>query len=314
MRKKKIYFIDTVHSVLNEKLTDAGYSCIDLTNEKTENIQKKIHDAYGLVIRSRITLSSEFLKPILNLRFIARSGSGLENIDTEYCERNKIKVYNSPEGNKDAVAEHCLGLIISLINKFKPAQNEILSGTWEREKNRGQEIQGQCVAIIGYGHNGSAFAKRLRALGARVLVYDKYKTGFSCLGIEESSLDEIFLKATVVSFHVPLTQETTYMADYQFFKRFSSPVFVLNISRGRVLKTDDLIKAIDQGLVLGAGLDVLEEESKSFDIDQKNKTVRQLCLRPNVILTPHVAGWTKESYYKLSFVLAQKVLKKKTLN
>jgi D-3-phosphoglycerate dehydrogenase len=309
---KKIYFIDTVHSVLEEKLTEAGYDCFDLTKEKKENISPLVCDAYGLVIRSRITLSREFLKNIENLHFIARSGSGLENIDLEYCKKHQIEVYNSPEGNKDAVAEHCLGLLFALMNNFKPAQKDLTNSVWDREKNRGSELSAQKVAIIGYGHNGSAFAQRLSALGAKVLVYDKFKSGFSSEGIKECSLEEVFLRATAISFHVPLTPETAYLADYQFFKRFRHPVYVLNISRGGILKTKALIQAIDEGAVIGAGLDVLEEESKSFDVDQANKTIIELNQRPNIVLTPHVAGWTKESYYKLSFVLAQKVLNQKS--
>ena len=309
---KKIYFIDTVHSVLEEKLTGAGYLCLDLTKEKTENIRDIVCDAYGLVIRSRVTLNGEFLNTLDKLKFIARSGSGLENIDLEYCRKHQIEVYHSPEGNKDAVAEHCLGMLIALLNKFKGAYEDLNKGVWNREKNRGSEISKQQVAIIGYGHNGSAFAQKLRSLGAEVLAYDKYKTGFSCEGIQECSLEDIFARATAVSFHVPLTEETTYMADYQFFKRFKNPVYVLNISRGGVLKTQDLIQALDEGLVIGAGLDVLEEESRSFDIDEANKTIIELNHRPNIILTPHVAGWTKESYYKLSAVLANKLLNEKS--
>ncbi len=310
---KKIYFIDTVHSILEEKLSEAGYTCIDLTKEKTENISRLVYDAYGLVIRSRISLNREFLKKINGLRFIARSGSGLENIDLEHCKKNKISVYNSPEGNKDAVAEHCLGMLIALMNNFKSAQKELSNGLWNREKNRGSELSKQRVAIIGYGNNGRAFAQRLYSLGAQVLVYDKYKSGFSSEGIKECSLEEIFLSATAVSFHVPLTNETNQMADYQFFKRFLNPVYVLNISRGRVLNTQALINALKEGVVLGAGLDVLEEESTNFNIEEANKKIIELSQEPNVILTPHVAGWTKESYYKLSLVLAQKILKTKTL-
>ena len=309
---KKIYFIDTVHSVLEEKLTGAGYSCFDLTKEKKENIRPLVRDAYGLVIRSRISLNRELLNSIENLHFIARSGSGLENIDLEYCKKHQIEVYNSPEGNKDAVAEHCLGLLFALMNNFKPAQVDLSNSIWDREKNRGSELSAQKIAIIGYGHNGSAFAQKLSALGAQVLAYDKFKSGFSSEGIKECSLEEIFLSATVINLHVPLTQETSYMADYQFFKRFLRPVYVLNISRGGVLNTQALIQAIDDGVVIGAGLDVLEEESKSFDVDDANKTIIELNQRPSVLLTPHVAGWTEESYYKLSLVLAQKILNQKS--
>ena len=309
---KKIYFIDTVHSILEEKLSGAGYSCINLTKEKTENIRHLVRDAHGIVIRSRVSLNEDFLKAITNLSFIARSGSGLENIDLEYCKKHQIEVYNSPEGNKDAVAEHCLGMLLALMNNIKSAQKDLGKGVWDREANRGSELSAQRVGIIGYGHNGSAFAQRLRSLGAQVLVYDKFKSGFSSEGIVECSLEDIFISATVISFHVPLNEETLYMADYQFFMSFMHPIYVLNISRGRVLKTEALIQAIDERVVIGAGLDVLEEESKSFDIAEANRKIIELTQRPNVILTPHVAGWTNESYYKLSLVLAHKVLKQKS--
>lgn len=306
---KKVYFIDSVHSVLNERLSIANYKCIDATKSNIEELKVILSDAYGIVLRSRLTLNHEILSFCPQLKFIARSGSGLENIDLDYCLTNQIDVYSSPEGNRRAVAEHCLGFLLSLLNNFKQADKDINNGEWLREKNRGLELSNQCVGIIGYGNNGREFAQLLNRHNVSVLAYDKYKTGFSDGEIKESSLEEIFKNATLISFHVPLTEETSYMADYQFFKRFFNPVIVINISRGKVLKTKDLIQALDEGLVLGAALDVLEEESKSFTIEAKNNVLFDLNNRSNVIITPHVAGWTKESYFKLSNVLADKILK-----
>jgi D-3-phosphoglycerate dehydrogenase len=306
---KKVYFLDTVHSVLNERLSNANYNCIDATKENIEELREILSDAYGIVLRSRFTLNQEILSFCPKLKFIARSGSGLENIDLEYCVKNQIDVYSSPEGNRKAVAEHCLGFCLSLLNNFKGADNDINNGEWLREKNRGSELSSQCVGIIGYGNNGKEFAQALNSLNVPVLAHDKYKTGFSEGVIKESSIEEIFQKATLISFHVPLTEETAYMADYQFFKRFKAPVLVINISRGKILKTKDLINALDEGFVLGAALDVLDEESKSFTIEDKNNVLVDLNNRPNVIITPHVAGWTKESYFKLSNVLADKIIK-----
>ena len=305
---QKVYFLDSVHSILEERLTNAGYLCIDYTNSPLNELSKMIEDATGIVLRSRITLNEEVLRNVRNLQFIARSGSGLENIDLVYCKKKNIKVYSSPEGNRNAVAEHCLGFLLSLFNNFKQAQCDIQNGEWLREKNRGIEISNLCVGIIGYGNNGRAFAEKLSSIGVKVLVYDKYVNGFSKEGIYESNMAEIFNESNVISFHVPLTIETRYIADYQFFKSFIKPVRVLNISRGKVLKTEDLIRGLNEGFVRGAALDVLDEESKSFDMSSSNRIVMDLNNRSNVIITPHVAGWTQESYFKLSNVLADKIL------
>lgn len=305
---QKVYFLDSVHPILEERLTNAGYLCVDCTNSPLNDLSKMIVDASGIVLRSRITLNEEVLRNARNLQFIARSGSGLENIDLDYCKKKNVKVYSSPEGNRNAVAEHCLGFLLSLLNNFKQAQCDIHNGEWLREKNRGIEITNLCVGIIGYGNNGRAFAEKLASIGVKVLVYDKYLKGFSRKGIYESNMEEIFKESNVISFHVPLTSETTYIADYQFFKGFSRPVWVLNISRGKVLKTKDLVRGLNEGIVRGAALDVLDEESKSFDMSSPNRIVMDLNNRSNVIITPHVAGWTQESYFKLSNVLADKIL------
>ena len=305
---QKVYFLDSVHSILEERLINAGYLCVDCTNSPLNELSKMIVDASGIVLRSRITLNEAVLRNVRNLQFIARSGSGLENIDLDYCKKKNVKVYSSPEGNRNAVAEHCLGFLLSLLNNFKQAQCDIHNGEWLREKNRGIEIINLCVGIIGYGNNGRAFAEKLASIGVKVLVYDKYLKGFSGKGIYESNMEEIFKESNVISFHVPLTSETTYIADYQFFKRFSRPVWVLNISRGKVLKTKDLVRGLNEGIVRGAALDVLDEESKSFDMSSSNRIVMDLNNRSNVIITPHVAGWTQESYFKLSNVLADKIL------
>ena len=308
-KMKKVYILDTVHPVLKERLTQTNYKCIDVSEKNIKELKLIISDAYGIVLRSRFTLNHDFLSFCPQLKFIARSGSGLENIDLEYCRTKQIDVHSSPEGNRQAVAEHCLGFLLSLLNSFKMAHKDINNGEWLREKNRGLELSSQCVGIIGYGNNGRAFAKLLSKHNVTVLAHDKYKTGFSEGAIKECSLEDIFQKATIISFHVPLTYETAYMADYQFFKRFKNPVRVINISRGKVLKTKDLIKALDEGFVFGAALDVLDEESKSFTVETKNTVLLDLNKRSNVIITPHVAGWTKESYFKLSNVLADKIIK-----
>ena len=309
---EKVYFLDTVHPILEKRLSKAGFLCVNQVEQSLDEIKKTMSDATGIVLRSKHTLNENLLKQSPNLKFIARSGSGLENIDLAYCKKHQIEVYNSPEGNKDAVAQHCLGFLLSLLNNFKQADQDLKKGKWLRERNRGLEIENQYIGIIGYGNNGQAFAKILAALGAKVLVYDKYKSGFSSDQITECRLEEIFKRATVISFHIPLTDETAYLADYQFFKSFSAPVLLLNISRGKIVKTRDLIRALDEGVLLGAGLDVLEEEGKSFSLHGNIDRVNELNNRSNVIITPHVAGWTSESYFKLSNILAEKILNSKS--
>ena len=308
---KKVVFLDTVHPVLSEKLTENGFKCLDGSLLSKEMCLKEIKSAFGIVIRSRFKIDRVFLKEASNIEFIARSGSGMENIDLNYCKENNIAVFNSPEGNKNAVGEHCLGLLLNLMNHISKGNKEIKNGIWDREGNRGEELEGKTVGIIGYGHNGMSFAEKLNGFNVNIIAYDKYKTGFSDGNVKEVSLKEIFKLAHVVSFHIPQNKETKGFANKSFFKKFNHPIYLLNISRGKIINTEDLVSAIDLNLIKGAALDVLEYEPSSFEpflevipenLYNKIKTTHQ------IILTPHVAGWTKESYYKLSNVLANKVL------
>ena len=308
---RKVVFLDTVHPVLSEKLRENGFECIDGRLLSKEACLSEIKSAVGIVIRSRFRIDSAFLKEANKVEFIARSGSGIENINLNYCQQNNIAVFNSPEGNKNAVGEHCLGLLLNLMNNISKGNSEVKNGVWDREGNRGEELEGKTVGIIGYGHNGMSFAEKLKGFNVNIIAYDKYKTGFSDGTVKEVSLKEIFKLAHVVSFHIPQNKETKDLANQSFFKKFSHPIYVLNISRGKIINTEDLMSAIDLNLIKGAALDVLEYEPSSFEpflevipenLYNKIKTTHQ------IILTPHVAGWTKESYYKLSSVLADKVL------
>ncbi len=308
---KNVVFLDSVHPILNERLTQAGFNCIDATNDTREKCIQLLNDVYGIVIRSRFRMDQELLQFAPSLKFIARSGAGLENIDLAYCEQRGIKCYNSPEGNRNAVGEHALGMLLSLMNKLHTADREVKKGIWEREANRGIELDGKTVGIIGYGNNGSAFAKKLRGFDVKILAYDKYKSDFGDHFVMECTLNALLNQADVISFHIPQNSETIYMANDSFFKQLKKPLFLLNLSRGKIVQTSALVKAIKEGMVLGAGLDVLEYEPSSFEAffeQDLPEEFKFLLESDKVILTPHVGGWTEESYVKLSSVLADKIL------
>jgi len=308
---RKILFLDTVHPILNERLTKNGFECINGTKFSLEEIQSILPDVYGLVIRSRFTMNAEFLANAHQLKFIARSGSGLENIDQNYCQEKGIALFNSPEGNRNAVAEHALGMLLVLLNKLHIADLQIRNGVWNREANRGEELDGKTVGIIGFGNNGAAFAKKLRGFDVKVIVYDKYKTGFGDHFVQECTLEAIKEQADIVSFHIPQNKETKYWGNEVFFDSFSKPILLLNLSRGKIVNTKDLVSALKSGKVRGAGLDVLEFETKSFESffeQHLPEEFNYLIQAENVVLSPHVGGWTKESYFKLSNVLADKIL------
>ena len=306
-----ILFLDEVHEVLANRLTEAGYTCIHAEEKSLEECLQLIKTADGVVIRSRFPMDETFLKNADQLKFIARSGAGMENIDVPYCEEKGITLYNSPEGNRNAVAEHALGMLLSLMNKLNSANQEVRKGKWDREGNRGIELDGKTVGIIGYGNNGKAFAKKLRGFDVNVLAYDKYKQSFGSDFVKECTLEAILDQADVISFHIPQNKETLFFANEEFFSKIVKPIFLLNLSRGKIVETAALVEAIESGKVLGAGLDVLEYEKTSFEsfFEQELPLPFQYLLNsPKIILTPHVGGWTNESYFKLSNVLADKIL------
>ncbi|SFT66770.1 D-3-phosphoglycerate dehydrogenase [Lishizhenia tianjinensis] len=308
---KKVVFIDTVHPVLWERLSEAGYTCVDATNLKKEECVAQVTDATGLVIRSRFPMDEEFLSHAKTLKFIARSGAGMENIDIPYCEKRGIVLHNAPEGNRNAVAEHALGMLLALFNNLKKGDSEIRAGVWDREGNRGVELDGKTVGIIGYGNNGAAFAKKLRGFDVEVLAYDKYKTGFGDAFVKVSSLAEIQQKADVLSLHIPQNEETKFWMDTPFFNAFQKAFYLINLSRGKIVKTSGLRKALNEGKILGACLDVLEYEKASFEnifSGEMPDDFKFLLNSDKVLLSPHVGGWTHESYFKLSDVLADKIL------
>ena len=308
-----VLFVDSTHDRLPEKLIQSGFICDYQPDIKTEEIINIIPKYDGIIIRSKIKIDKTIIDVAKNLKFIGRVGAGLENIDVEYAEQKGIKCFNSPEGNRDAVAEHTLGMLLTLFNNILKADPEVRSGKWIREGNRGLEIKGKTIGIIGYGNMGSAFAQRLKGFEANVIAYDKYKFNYSDEFVNEKKLEDIFEQTDILSIHVPLTKETQFMVNYEFINRFKKDIYILNTARGKVLKTDDLVKNIKSGKVLGAALDVLEYEQTSFErLHSGNdlpETFQYLIDSNKVVLTPHIAGWTNESNIKLSEFLADKIIK-----
>ena len=309
----KILFLDEVHPVLSERLAEAGFTCIQAADFSEEMCLNAVTNSDGIVIRSRFKMDAEFLDAAKQLKFIARSGAGMENIDVGYCEKRGITLFNAPEGNRNAVGEHALGMLLSLINHLNTSDQEVRLGKWDREGNRGEELDGKTVGIIGLGNNGSAFAKKLRGFDCKVLAYDKYKTNFSNEQVQEVDLEILVKESDVISFHIPQNEETIYFANDDFFNSLQKPIYLLNLSRGKIVETSALVNALKSGKVKAAGLDVLEYEKSSFEsfFEQELPSDFQYLLNAkNVLLTPHVGGWTTESYYKLSGVLADKILAK----
>jgi len=310
LNSKKILFVDTVHPILEERLTALGYLCEhDLTSHK-EKIASKIENYFGLVIRSRFPIDIKFIEKAANLKFIARSGAGLENIDIVYASEKGIKVFNSPEGNMDAVGEQAIGMLLMLFNQLKKGDTEVRKGVWDREGNRGLELAEKTVGIIGYGNMGKTFAQKLSGFGCNVIAHDKYKIGFSDRFVTSVSLDEIFEKTDVLSIHLPLSEETHHYVNEVFLKKFKKPIYLINTARGNNVSVAGLVKSLKNKTVLGACLDVLEYETKSFETinsEELPEDFKYLAKSEKVILSPHVAGWTKESYAKLSSFLADKI-------
>ena len=316
---KKILIIDTIHPVFKELLTAHDFTVVDGTAYSKKEIINIIHDFSGLVIRSRFKLDKEILENASSLDFIARAGAGMENIDVPYAEEKGIACINAPEANRVAVGEHALAMLLSLFNKIVIVDKQVRKGQWSREENRGIELTGKTVGIIGFGNMGSAFAEVLRGFNVSILAYDKYlkiDTG-NYPNVQQVDLPEIFKSADVLSLHVPLTAETEYFVDAGFFRQFRKYIYIINTSRGKVINTNDLVAAMKSGKVLGACLDVIEYERASFEqlsTDQLPDAWHFLINCENVVLSPHIAGWTMESHRKISEVLANKVIQLFTKN
>lgn len=294
-----------------EMLRGAGFQCDEEYTLPKEEVQQRMAGYSAVVIRSRFKLDTAFINASPDLKCIARAGAGMENIDVAYAEARGIACVHAPEGNRDAVGEQALGMLLALMNNLARADREVRQGKWIREGNRGYELGGKTVGIIGFGNMGSAFAQRLRGFDVNVLVYDKYKTGFGNEFVQESSLERIFEEADVLSLHIPLTPETHYLVNDKFLSTFRKPIWLINTARGKVLETAALVKHIQLGKVRGACLDVLEYEKVSFEAIDATflpEPMQFLIRSDNVILSPHIAGWTFESHEKIGKVLARKII------
>lgn len=317
-----ILHADTNHPTLMKQLGEAGHHNIEGYTQTREETLANQHLYDGIVIRSRYSIDKEFIDAAPNLKFIARVGAGLESIDVEYAKEHNIELFSAPEGNRNAVAEHSLGMLLSLFNKLNKADREVRDGLWHREENRGLELDGKTVGIIGYGNMGKAFAKKLKGFEVEVLCYD-IKENVGDENAKQVTFDEFVKKVDVVSLHTPLTPETHQMVNKEFIGKFKKAFWFINTARGKSVVTEDLVEALKDGQILGAGLDVLEYEKDSFEslfsnekkiaLSVENKIPRamqELMFLQNVILSPHVAGWTVESHEKLASVIAEKIIGK----
>lgn len=307
----KILHLDQNHPLLLEQLDALGMSNIEDYSSSKAEVEKHIDDFDGIIIRSRFPIDKTFLQQAKTLKFIGRVGAGLENIDVSFAKQQGIKLFNAPEGNRDAVAEHALGLLLALTNRLFIAHQEVTNGIWKREDNRGEEIMGKTIGILGYGYMGKAFAKRLQGFGCNVICYD-IKNEVQDEFAEQVSLKTFFEETQILSLHLPLTEKTHQMVNEKFLSQFSQPIWLINTARGQVMKTSDLVKSMQEKKVKGAGLDVLEYEKASFENlftnpSQMPEAFKTLIHLDNVILSPHIAGWTIESKAKLAQTIVDKI-------
>ncbi|MFN4853031.1 MAG: NAD(P)-dependent oxidoreductase [Bacteroidota bacterium] len=310
MNQPVVWIADTVHPSLLQGLQSHQYDCIEEYHALPAEFP--FTNIRGIVIRSRFFIDEQVINRFPHLRWIARIGAGMENINTSYAASKQIACINAPEGNMTAVAEHTLGMLLSLTKKIYQSANEVRAGIWERPGNRGTELEGKTLAIIGYGLMGSAFCSRLRGLGMEVLVYDKFKKNYlrqeHADFAKEVQLDEIFSRADMLSLHINYLPDNHHLVTASWINQFQKNIYLLNTCRGKVLRTGDMIPLLKSGKILGLGLDVFEEESQSFESFHASPAISQLMTFPNVILTPHIAGWSNESNQKMGMICLKKIL------
>jgi D-3-phosphoglycerate dehydrogenase len=305
--KPRVIITAYAHPCLQEDLIQRGFEVDVLENIMYDELINQIHLFQGMVVTTRIKVDKKLLNAAVQLKWIGRLGSGMEIIDIEYAAQKNIVCMSSPEGNKDAVAEQCLGVLLAMMHNVFKAGMQVRKGQWLRESNRGIELGGKTVGIIGYGNTGSAFASLLAPFGVKVLAHDKYKKGFAAQHVHEVTLDEIFKEAEVISFHLPLSKETYHYANDVFFNALHKPIYLINASRGQVVDTSVLIQALKDGSVISAGLDVIENENIETYTPAQLDELLQLANREDVWITPHIAGYSKEALEKMAKVLIFKL-------
>ena len=306
--KGKVLITEVVHPVLQTELTDFGFACTHLEKVSYGEVLEMISEFEGIIVRSKIKIDRQLIDKGESLKFVARTGSGMELIDVDYASQKGITCFNSPEGNCDSVAEHAIGMILSLLHQINKADAELRRCEWNRLENTGTELFGKTVGIIGYGNTGSAFAKRLQGFGVKILAYDKFKSGFGVQGVKESSLKDLFEQADIVSLHIPLTDETKNWVNSSFLAQFNRPIYLINTSRGGIANTEDMLNGLKEGKLRGLAMDVFENEDLGSYTNEEYQLFQELSTQSNVVMTPHIAGVTHESAYKIAYLLAKKII------
>ncbi|PSL06517.1 2-hydroxyacid dehydrogenase [Cecembia rubra] len=304
---RKVLIIDEMHLSIIPLLEAEGFAVDYRPDIQRPEILAILGGYVGLIIRSKTPIDRDLLEKASNLRFIGRAGAGLDKIDLEFLEQENIRLFHAAEGNKDAVGEHAIGGLLALFNHVNRSDKEVKKGIWNREENRGEELQGKTVGVLGYGNMGSAFAKKLIGFDVRIIAYDKYKSGFGNEFVEEVDFETLVEQSDILSLHVPLTPETKGFLTYELLKKFKKSFYLINTARGEIITFRTLNSALEEGILRGAVLDVLENEKFSTFTDEQKREFERLSRRENVIFSPHIAGWTFQSYEKINRVLVEKI-------